>query len=92
MRPDHPVARGGMYVAARGASSPSMAVFEYIFTPDDPRDGPAGALQRIDATSVEDAIQILFLTELEEYAIPGTLKVRRWRSGGRWTAQRYEPQ
>jgi hypothetical protein len=91
MRPDHPVARGRMYVAARGASSASMALFEYIFTPDDPRDEPAGAPQRIDATSVEDAIQILFLTELEERAIPGTLKVRRCRGGERWIVQRFVP-
>jgi hypothetical protein len=69
-----------------------MTAFEYIFTPDDPRDEPAGAPRRIDATSEEDAIQILFLTELEERAIPGTLKVRPWRSPGHWTVRRYVPQ
>lgn len=91
MRPDHSAARGGMYVATRGASPAPMTVFEYIFTADDRRDEPVGAPQRIVATSVEDAIQILFLTELEERSIPGTLKVRPWRSGGRWTVQRFVP-
>jgi hypothetical protein len=91
MRPDHSAACGGMCLATRGASSAPMALFEYIFTTDGRRDEPVGAPRGIEATSVEDAIQILFLTELEERAIPGTLKVRPWRSGERWAVQRFVP-
>ncbi|HEY6006663.1 MAG TPA: hypothetical protein VIV57_27530 [Anaeromyxobacter sp.] len=68
-----------------------MEVFEYIFTPDDSEGRPADAPLIICAKTIEDAIQILFLRELAERGVAGTIRVRRWRCGGRWIAKRYVP-
>jgi hypothetical protein len=73
-----------------GCIGRSMGAFEYIFTSDD-CDGLVDAPRVIGATSIEDAIQILFLRELAERGIVGTLRVRRWLSHDPWIVWRYVP-
>lgn len=68
-----------------------MDAFEYIFTPDG-CDRPVDAPRVISATTIEDAIQILFLRELAELGVAGTVRVRRWRSHDPWIPWRYVPQ
>jgi hypothetical protein len=68
-----------------------MSVFEYTFTPDDPDDGTAEAPRTIDAGTVEDAIQILFLRDLATRGVAGTIRVRRLGGRGPWLVRRFAP-
>jgi hypothetical protein len=75
----------------RGFIGRSTSVFEYIFTPDEPDDGPPDGPRTIDAKNVEDAIQILFLRELRSRGVAGTIRARRLGSRDSWVAHRYDP-
>jgi hypothetical protein len=70
--------------------SGSMAVFEYIFRPDGeavPDDAP----RPITAATIQDAAQILFLRELAERGVAGTLRLRPRYGHDIWTVWRFVP-
>jgi hypothetical protein len=66
--------------------------FEYIFAPDDRAFAPPDAPGIVRATSVDDAVQILFLRDLRILGVPGTLRVRRYQTHDRWLVRRFLPQ
>jgi hypothetical protein len=68
-----------------------VIAFEYIFAPDDGGGEGDAAPQAIYASTIHDAIQILFLQDLRARGVSGTVRVRRYRSRDRWIVQRYVP-
>ncbi len=69
-----------------------MFAFEYTFAPDDLSGAPPEPPGIVRATTVEDAVQILFLRDLRIRGVAGTLRVRKFQTHDRWVVRRYLPE